>query len=158
MLNIIRCGTFCLPASYKINIKNKVYRTVICLLLFVGVKLVLILREEHRRGVFEKRVLRKISGPKRDEVIGERRRNIILVIESRRISYVAGHVARRVFVRQEIAYRVLVGKRERKRPFARLSVEGRILLKWILKKWDGEAGTGLIWLSTGTRDGLLWMR
>jgi hypothetical protein len=23
---------------------------------------------------------------------------------------------------------------------------GRIILKWILKKWDGEAWTGLIWL------------
>jgi hypothetical protein len=29
------------------------------------------LREEHRLRVFEKRVLRKIFGPKRDEVIGE---------------------------------------------------------------------------------------
>jgi hypothetical protein len=30
----------------------------------------LILREEHRLRVFENRVLRKIFGPKRDEVIG----------------------------------------------------------------------------------------
>jgi hypothetical protein len=28
-------------------------------------------REEHRLGVFENRVLRKIFGPKRDEVTGE---------------------------------------------------------------------------------------
>jgi len=32
------------------------------------------LREEHRLGVFENRVLRKIPGPKRDEVTGEWRR------------------------------------------------------------------------------------
>jgi hypothetical protein len=29
------------------------------------------LREEHRLGVFENRVLRRIFGPKRDEVTGE---------------------------------------------------------------------------------------
>jgi hypothetical protein len=29
------------------------------------------LREEHRLGVLENRVLRRISGPKRDEVTGE---------------------------------------------------------------------------------------
>ena len=34
----------------------------------------LTLREEHRLRVFEKKVLRKIFGPKRDEVIGEWRR------------------------------------------------------------------------------------
>jgi hypothetical protein len=31
----------------------------------------LTLREEHRLGVFENRVLRRIFGPKRDEVTGE---------------------------------------------------------------------------------------
>jgi hypothetical protein len=31
----------------------------------------LILGEEHRLGVFENRVLRRIFGPKRDEVTGE---------------------------------------------------------------------------------------
>jgi hypothetical protein len=56
--------------------------------------------------VFENRVLRRIFGPKRDEVTGEWRRlyneelndlysspNIIRVIKSRRIRWV-GHVAR----------------------------------------------------------------
>jgi hypothetical protein len=32
------------------------------------------LREEHRLGVFENRVLRMISGPKRDQVTGEWRK------------------------------------------------------------------------------------
>jgi hypothetical protein len=34
----------------------------------------LTLREENRLGVFENRVLRKIFGPKRDEVIGDWRK------------------------------------------------------------------------------------
>jgi hypothetical protein len=37
----------------------------------MDVKLGLILRKEHRLRVFENRVLRKIFGPKRDEVTGE---------------------------------------------------------------------------------------
>jgi len=34
-------------------------------------------------------------------------------------------------------------------------VDGRKTLKWILKKWDGEAWTGMIWLKIGTGGGLL---
>jgi hypothetical protein len=37
----------------------------------MGVKLGLTLREEHRMRVFEKRVLRRIFGPKTDDVLGE---------------------------------------------------------------------------------------
>jgi hypothetical protein len=33
--------------------------------------------------------------------------------------------------------------------------DGIIILKWIFKKWDGEAWTGLIWLRIGTSGGLL---
>ena len=40
----------------------------------MGVKLGLSLREEHKLRVFENRVLRRISGPKTDEVTGEWRR------------------------------------------------------------------------------------
>jgi hypothetical protein len=89
----------------------------------------LILREECRLRVFENRVLRRIFGPKRDEVTGERRRLhnkelyalysspiIIRVIKSRRLKW-AGHVAR--MGERRGAYRALVGKPEGRRPLGR---------------------------------------
>jgi hypothetical protein len=48
------------------------------------------------------------------------------------------------------AYRILVGKPQGKRPLGRT----RITIKWIFKKWDEEACTGLIWLRIGTEGGL----
>jgi hypothetical protein len=57
------------------------------------------------------------------------------------------------------AYRVLMGilERERKRGGALgiPGVDGRIILKRILKMWDGEAWTGVIWLRIGTGGGHL---
>jgi hypothetical protein len=79
--------------------------------------------------VFENRVLRRIFGPKRDEIMGDWRKlhneelhnlypspNIIRMIMSRRMRG-AGHVARRGEKRN--AYRILVGKPEGKRPLGR---------------------------------------
>jgi hypothetical protein len=34
-------------------------------------------------------------------------------------------------------------------------VDGRIIIKWICKKWDEGTWTGLIWLRIGTGGGLL---
>jgi len=51
------------------NIKGKMYSTVISPVFFYGCGTwYLKLREGHRLRVFEERVLRKIFGPKRDEV------------------------------------------------------------------------------------------
>jgi hypothetical protein len=83
------------------------------------------LREERRLRVFEIRVLRKVFGPKRDEVTGEWRklhneklndlyyvRNIGRVVKSRRRRW-AWHVAR--MGKDRDVHRVLVGKPERPR-------------------------------------------
>jgi hypothetical protein len=79
--------------------------------------------------VFENRVLRRIFGPKRDEVMKEWRKlhneelrnlysspSIIIVIKSRRMRW-AGHVARMGEKRN--ACRLLVVKPEGKRPLGR---------------------------------------
>jgi hypothetical protein len=89
----------------------------------------LTLREEHRLWVFENRVLRRIFGPKRDEVTGEWRKlhneelrdlysslGIIRIIKSRRMRWV-GHLARIGAKRN--AYWLLVGKPEGKRSLRR---------------------------------------
>jgi hypothetical protein len=96
----------------------------------MGVKLgSLTLSEEHRLRVNENRVLRRIFGPKRDEVVGKWRKlhseklhnlysspDIIRQIKSRRMRW-AGHVAR--MGEERIVYKVLVGKPEGKRPLGR---------------------------------------
>jgi hypothetical protein len=85
----------------------KIYRTIILPVVLYGCETwSLTLREEHWLRVFENRVLRRIFGPKRDEVTGEWRKlhneelndlysspNIIRGIKSRRMRWVE-HVAR----------------------------------------------------------------
>jgi hypothetical protein len=86
----------------------------------------LTLREEHILRVFENRVLRRIFGPKRDEVMAELRKfhneelhnlysspDIIRQVKSRRMRW-AGNVARMGEERK--VYKVLVGNPEGKRP------------------------------------------
>jgi hypothetical protein len=94
--------------------------------------------KEHRLRVFENRILRRIFGPRRDEVSGgwgklhtEEYHNlysspsIIRLIKSRRVRW-AGHVARMGEKRN--ASRILVGKPEGNRP------PGRKRLKWISER------------------------
>jgi hypothetical protein len=89
----------------------------------------LTLREERILRVFENRVLRRIFGPKRDEVTGEWRKlhneelrnlysppDIIRQVKSRRMRW-TGHVAR--IGEERKMYKIWVGKPEGKRPLGR---------------------------------------
>ena len=97
-------------------------------------------------------MLRRIFGPKRDEVPGEWRGlynelndlyyspNIIRVTKSRRMRW-AGHVAR--MEKMKVVYRVLVGKPEGKRPL------GRPRLRWennIKMDLQEEGCGGMDWM------------
>jgi len=87
------------------------------------------LREERKLRVFENMVLRRIFGPRWNEVTGEWRRlhneelndlysspNIVRVIKWRRMRW-AGHVSR--IGEERGVYRVLVGKPEGRSPLGR---------------------------------------
>jgi hypothetical protein len=108
----------------------------------------LTLREEHRLRVFENRVLRRIFGPKKDEVTGDWRKlhnkelhdlysspSIIRIMKSRRMR-LAGHLAR--MGKKRNAYRLLVRKPEGQRPL------GRPRRRWVdnIRIYLGEVGWG----------------
>ena len=65
----------------------------------------------------------------------------------------AGHVAR--MGEERVAYRVLVGKPEGKRPLGRPRRRWWIILGWISRRWDVGMWTGLGWHRTGTGGGRL---
>ena len=52
-------------------------------------------------------------------------------------------------------HRVLVGKPEGKRALGDPDADGRIILKWIFRKWEGVARTRWSWLRIGTGGGHL---
>jgi hypothetical protein len=103
------------------------------------------LREEHILRMFENRELRRIFGPKRDEVIGGWRKlrnselhnlyfstSIIRIIKSRRVRW-AGHIARLGRRGMHIGFLWESRKED-------LDVGGRIILRWILKRENGMYG------------------
>jgi hypothetical protein len=121
-----------------------------------------VLREERKLRVFEKMVLRRIFGPRTDEVTGEWRRlhneelndlysspNIVRVIKSRRKRW-AGHVAR--MGEERGVYRVLVGKPERKSPL------GRPSRRWVdnIRMDLQEVGCGYVDWTGLAQDGDKW--
>jgi len=139
------------------NLKIKIYRTIILPVVSYGCETwSLTLREEKKLRVFENKVLRRIFGPRRDEVTGDRRRlhneevndlysspNIVRVINRRRMRW-AGHVA--CMGEERGVYRVLVGKPWGKRPL------GGPRRRWmdnirISRRWDVDIWTGLGWPS-----------
>jgi hypothetical protein len=103
------------------NVKIKIYKTIISpVVLYACETLSVTLMEGHRLRVFENRVLRRIFGPKRDEVTGSWRKqhneelhglysSPSIVIKARRMRWV-GHVAHMGEVRG--AYNILVGRPE----------------------------------------------
>jgi hypothetical protein len=121
----------------------------------------LTLRVERRLRVFENRVLRRLFGPKRDEVTGEWTKlhneelsdlyslpNIVRVVKSRRMRWV-GHVARMGVGRG--VHRFLVGKPEGKRPLGRPRRRWEDNIKMDLQEVGGS------WLRIGTGGGCLWV-
>jgi hypothetical protein len=95
-------------------------------------------------------VLRKVFGPKRDEVTGEWRKlhneelndlysspNIVWVVKLRRMRW-AGHVAR--MGEDRGVHRVLVGKPERKRPLGRPRHRWEDNIKMDLQEVGGVRG------------------
>jgi len=134
------------------NLKIKICRTIILLVVLYGCETWSpTLREERRLRVFENRVLRRIFGPKRDEVTGEWSKlhneelnnlysspNIVRVIKSRRMRW-AGHVAR--IGEGRGVYMVLVGKPEGRRPLGRPRRRWedniRMDLRWDVGVWTG---------------------
>jgi hypothetical protein len=112
------------------NLKIKIYKTVIFLVVLYGCKAwSLTLKEEHQLMIFENRVLRRIVGPKREKDGSWRKLhndelyrlysspNIVRVIKSRKMRWV-GHVA--WMGKGRGVYRVLVGRpKGRKRPLVR---------------------------------------
>ena len=101
--------------------------------------------------MFENMVLRRIFGPRRDEVTGEWRRlhneelndlycspHIVRVIKSRRMRW-ARHVAS--VGERRGAYRVLVEKPEGKDHLEDRGVDGMIILRSIFREWN--VGQGL---------------
>jgi hypothetical protein len=106
----IRCNNHSvqnlLSSPLSKNVKIRIYKTITLPVVLYGCETwSLALREEHRLRVSENRMLRIISGSKRDEVMGDWRKlhkehlhnlyssiSIITVIKSRRVRR-AGHVA-----------------------------------------------------------------
>ena len=113
----------------------------------------------------ENRVLRRIFGPKRDEVTGEWRKlhneelsdlyslpNIVQVVKSRKVRW-AGHVAQMGGGEMCTGFRW--GNLRERDHWGDPDGDGRIILRWIFRKWEGVVGTGWSWLRIGTGGGHL---
>jgi hypothetical protein len=113
--------------------------------------------------VFEYRVLRRMLRPKGDDVTGEWRElhkeefndlystpNIFRVIKSKRMRWV-GHVAR--MGRGEGYTRFWWGNQRVRGHFGDPSIDCRIILRWIFRKWNVGVWTGSVELRIQTDGG-----
>jgi hypothetical protein len=109
--------------------------------------------------MFENRVLRSICGHKWDQVTGDWIKlhsgefndlysptNIICAIKSRKMRW-TDHVSS--MGERRGAHGILVEKPEGKNHLEDLDVDGKIILKYILRKWIVGAWNRLIWLMIG---------
>jgi hypothetical protein len=148
------------------NLKIKIYRTIILLVVLYGCETwSLTLREELRFRVFENSALRIIFGPNRNQVTREWRKlhneelnyvysspKIVWVIKSRIMRW-TGHVARTG--KRRSVHRVLVGKLRERDHLGDQGVDGSIRLRWIFRKWDVGVWIGSSWLRIGRGGGYL---
>jgi hypothetical protein len=81
--------------------------------------------------------------------------NIVWRIKSRRMRW-AGHVARKG--RGEVYTVFLWGNLRERDKLEDPGIDGRIMLRWIFRKWDVGVLTGLSWLRIGTGGRHLCMR
>ena len=110
-------------------------------------------------------MLRRVFGPKRDEVAREWRKlhyeelsdlysliNIVRLVKSRRMTLV-WHVARMGEGRGVTGF--WWGNLRERDNWGDPDVDGRIILIWVFRKWEGVVGTGWSWLRIGTDGGHL---
>ena len=108
--------------------------------------------------------MRRIFGLKREDVTGEWGKlhneelndlysspNVVLVIKLRRMRW-AGHVAR---MEGEVSTRFWWGNLRERDHWGDQDIDGRIILRWIFRKWEGVVGTGWSWLRIETVGGRL---
>jgi hypothetical protein len=161
MLAIIQLKIFCFLVSYK-KLKVKIYKTVILPVALYGCEIWSpTLREGHRLRFFEKRVLRKIFGPKREEDGSWRKLhndqlhslysslNIVRVIKSR-MGW-AGHGA--LMGEGRGVYRVLFGRPEWKRPLGRPRRTWEDNIKMYLREIEID---GMNWIQLA-QDRVQWL-
>jgi hypothetical protein len=127
----------------------------------------LTLREEHRLRVFEDRVLRRIFGPKRDEVTGGWRKlhkeelhdlysspSVTRMTEQRMIGLAKEcrtqwvEKAEYMYIRVESLWESRKGRGHKEN----LDVNGKIIIMLILEGWDGVVWSGYIRRRTRTGD------
>jgi hypothetical protein len=137
-------GVCCHSAQSLIPVNLNIKSVILPALLYGFETWSLTLSEEHRLKMSENRALRRIFGPKGEEVAGGWRKlqdeklynlysspNIIRVCISKRMSW-TGHVAR--IVQMGNGCSILVRKSEGKNQLKDLDLDGKIILKWILGK------------------------